>query len=244
MSEATSGLRSLPAALESPACPWARMLRRVDAVLELGVGELYGLDVDGAGELKFLHDADVAGRDVKFGVQGDIAAHDGWLGLHGELQEIFNAAARHVDGEADVVALAVDIGDGALRGEVGAQQRGVDGGEGGVAVGRVDVGVEGGLERDGVIGDIERKVGGGGGAVDRDVVEAAGVVAGGGEGSADALDGAEVSVGEGVVAIDRRGAGIVAMPGAEVAGGVDGADGFGIDEERVVEHGLATSRRR
>ncbi len=71
------------------------------------------------------------------------------------------------------------------------------------------------------------------------MVEAAGVVAGGGEGSADALDGAEVGVGEGVVAVDGGGAGVVAVPGAEVAGGVDVADGLGVDEVGVVEHGLA-----
>ena len=165
----------------------------------------------------------------------------GGLGLHGELEEIFDAAVGHVDGESDVVALAVDVGDGALRGEVGVKQCGVDGSEGGVAVGRVDVGVEGGLEGDGVVGDIEREVGSGGGAVDGDVVEAAVVVAGGGEGSTDALDGAEVGVGEGVVAVDGGGAGVVAVPGTEVAGGMDGADGLGIDEVGVIEHGFASA---
>jgi hypothetical protein len=78
-----------------------------------------------------------------------------------------------------------------------------------------------------------------GGAIDGDVIESAGVVARRRESSADAFDGVEVGVGEGVVAVDGGGAGIVAVPGAEVAGGVDGADGLGIDQVGVVEHGLA-----
>ncbi len=211
----------------------------IDAVLQLGVGELDALNVDRAGELKLLHDANVAGRNVEPGVESDVAAHDGWLGLHRELEEIFDAAARHVDGEADVVALAVDVGHGAPRGEVGVKQRGVHGIERGVAIGAVDEGVEGGLEGDGVVGDVEREIGGGGGAVDGDVIESAGELASGGEGSADAFDGVEVGVGKGVLAVDGGGAGIVAVPGAEVAGSVDGADGLGIDEEGVVEHGRA-----
>jgi len=154
---------------------------RVDAVLELGVGELDTLDVDFAGELDFLYDADVAGRDVELGVEVDVAAHDGRLGFHAEGKQVFDTAAGHVDGELDVVTLAVDADDGSMGGEVRVKEGGLDGIEGGVAIGAVDVGVEGGLEGDGVIADVEREVGGGGGAVDGDVVEAAGVVACGGE---------------------------------------------------------------
>ena len=42
-----------------------------------------------------------------------------------------------------------------LAGEVGMHQGGLHGLEGGVAVGGIDVGVEGGFERDGVIRDVQ-----------------------------------------------------------------------------------------
>ncbi len=211
----------------------------VDTVLQLGVGELDGLDVDLSGELHLLDNADIAGRDMQFGVEGDVAAHDGRLGFHAEFEQIFDTAVRHEDGEVDVVALAVDIDDGTLGAEVGVKECGLNRGEDGVAVGGVDEGVEGGLKRDWVVRDVEREVGDAVGAVDGDVIEASVEVADAGEGSTDAADGAEVGVGEGVMAVDLGGAGIVAVPRAEVAGGVDGADGLGINEERVVEHGLA-----
>jgi hypothetical protein len=133
MREATSGLRSLPAA------------EGVDAVLEFGVGEFDVLDVDLAGKLDLLGNADVAGRDAEAGVEGDVAPHDGRLRLHAELKEILDAAVGHVDDEVDVVAFAVDVDDRPFRSEVGVGEGGGDGVEGGVAVGSVDVCVEGGF---------------------------------------------------------------------------------------------------
>jgi hypothetical protein len=63
-------------------------------------------------------------------------------------------------------------------------------------------------------------------------------LAGGGEDTAESLDGVEIGVGEAVVAIDVCGAGIVAEPRAEMSRGVDVADGFGIDDVGGIEHGL------
>jgi hypothetical protein len=63
-------------------------------------------------------------------------------------------------------------------------------------------------------------------------------LAGRGENAAEAFDGVEIGVGEVVMAIDGCGAGIVAEPGTEVTGGVDVADGFGIDDVGGIEHGL------
>jgi hypothetical protein len=126
----------------------------VDAVLEFGAGEFDLLDVEFAVELKFAGNADVARRDVKFGLEIHGTAHDGSV-LHGELEHVFDAAVGHVDGEGDVVTLAVNVHDGAVATEVGVAEGSLDGVEGGVAVGAIDKGVEFGFEWHGMTTDVE-----------------------------------------------------------------------------------------
>ena len=110
-----------------------------------------------------------------------------------------NEAGVDGDVEADVAAGdAGGVDDFALGDDVGVLEPCVDGLEVGVAVGAVDDGVEFGVEGHGAIGDVEAEVRGSGGAVDDDAVELALVVAVGGENAADAFDGAEVGVAEGV----------------------------------------------
>ncbi len=181
-----------------------------------------------------------AWRQIEIGMEGDLAVHERLRVFVGEVEKVFECAGVDGDVEADVAA--VDVGDAndlAFGNDVGVAKPGVDGLEPGVAVGAVDNGVEFGVEREGVVGDVEGEVGGGGFAVDGDVVELALVAAGGGEHAADAFDGVEVGMAEGVGAADIGVAGRVGVEGAEVAGGIDVADGFGIDEGGVELHGLA-----
>ena len=86
--------------------------------------------------------------------------------------------------------------------------------------------------------DVEREVGGVGGSGDLNLAESSGVVSGGGEDAAEAFDGVEVGVFEGEGAVDGGVAGFVVLPWAEVAGGVDVAYGFGVDERGFEEERL------
>src|SRR5580698_8504650 len=81
---------------------------------------------------------------------------------------------------------------------------------------------------------VELKVGRVGGAVDVDAVELAGEFSGGREDAADALDGAEVGVIEGVVAGDGGVAGTFEVPRTESADGMNIAARDGIGERGVI----------
>ena len=113
----------------------------------------------------------------------------------------------------------------------------IDGVEGDVAGGGVNGGVEVGEEGDGVFADVELEVGHVGGSVGGDGAEGPGEVTGRGEGAGDAVNAAEVSLGELVLAVESGVAGVVVLPGAEVALGDDVADGFGVGEDGVVGEG-------
>ena len=76
-----------------------------------------------------------------------------------------------------------------------------------------------------------------GGAVDGDSVELTLEIADRREDAAEALDGIEVGVVEGVVAGHGRVAGIVGLPRSKGAGGVDFAARDGIGERRVIAPG-------
>ena len=121
------------------------------------------------------------------------------------------------------------------------EEPGIDGLEVGVAVGAVNDCVKRGVEGDGTIGNVEGEVGGGGFAVDNDVIELTLILAVGGKHAAETFDGVEVGVTEGICAIDGGVAGALGVEGTEVTGGVDIADGFGIDQGGMKGHGTAGS---
>ncbi len=195
---------------------------------------------EGALEAELVEDGGGAGGQIELGVELELAGHDGRLIFDGEQEHVVDVAGVDGDVEADVAALdAGNADDLALGNDVAVEEPGIDGLEVGVAIGAINDGVKRGVEGDGTVGDVEGEVGGSGFAVDYDVVELALVGAGGGEHAADAFDGVEVGVAEGVSAVDRSIAGALGIEGAEVAGGVDVADGFGIDEGGVKGHGAA-----
>ena len=197
-------------------------------------------EIEGTLEAEPVDDGGGAGGEIHFGVNLDLAVHEGLVGFDGELQHVLNMAGIDGEVEADVAALdASDVDDLALGNDVRVEEPRIDGLEVGVAVGAVNDGVEAGVEGHGTLGDVEAEVRGGGGAVDDDFVELALVAAVGGEDAADAFDGAEVGVAEGVAAVDGGGARVVRVEGAEVAGGIDVAGGARIDEDGVEAHGLA-----
>ena len=78
-------------------------------------------------------------------------------------------------------------------------------------------------------------------AVDVDAVELAAELSGGRENAADAVNGAEVGVVEGVVAGDGGVAGTLVIPWAEATGGVNVAAGNGIGEGRIIGRRAAGS---
>ena len=170
----------------------------------------------------------------------DLAGHERRLGFDGEEEHVLNVAGVDGDVEADVAARhAGGVDDRTLGKDVGLEEPSVDGLEIGVAVGAVDDGVEFGVEGHGAFGDVETEVRGSGCAVDEDSAELTLVVAVGRENAADAFDGAEVGVAEGVLSADGGVAGAVGVEGAEVSGGVDVAGGAGVGEDGVELHGAA-----
>ncbi len=202
---------------------------------EMGAGES-----EGAVEAEAIGDGGGAWGQVEFGMHLHLAGHEGRCGFDGEQEDVLDEAGVDGDVEADVAAGdAGGMDDFAASHDVGVLEPGVDGLEVGVAVGAVDDGVEGGVEGQGAFGDVEAEVRSGGRAVDDDAVELALVAAVGGEDATDAFDGAKVGVAEGVAAVDSCVAGAVRVEGAEVAGGVDVADGARVDEDGVEAHGLA-----
>ena len=212
----------------------------VDFALDLVGDEVDAGEGEGALEAELVDDGGWAGRQIEFGVELELAGHDGRLIFDGEQEHVVDVAGVDGDVEADVAALnAGNADDLALGNDVAVQEPGIDGLEPGVAIGAVNDGMKRGVEGYGAVGDVEGEVGGGGFAVDDDVIELALVFAVGGEHTADAFDGVEVGVAEGVGAIDGGIAGAFGIEGAEVAGGVDVADGFGIDERGVKGHGTA-----
>lgn len=226
-----------------------------DLVLDVGAGEADLVEVEGALDLEALVHGDGAGRDVQSGIHGERTDEQRGGLVAGEMKEVFDACALHGDVEGDVMAVADEVAgcrrvgcgdadDLALSGEVRAAEDGVDGLEPGVAVGAVDSGVEVGVQRHGVAEVGEAEVGGVGVAVDDDVAQGALVLAGGRENAADAFEGAEVGVVEGVLALDGILAGIGNLPGAEVAGGVNGADGAGVGEVGYEVHHAAAAEGR
>src|SRR3984885_3736598 len=78
-------------------------------------------------------------------------------------------------------------------------------------------------------------------AVDVDAVELAAELSGGRENAADAVDGAEVGVVEGVVAGDGGVAGTLVVPWSKGAGGVNVASGNGIGEGCIIGRGAVGS---
>ena len=121
--------------------------------------------------------------------------------------------------------------------DLGVPEGGVDRIEPRVAVGAVDDGMEARMQIHRVVEVGEAEVGRVGLAVDGDVAQVSGVVAGGAEVAGDAFEVAEVGVIELVVAGDGRLAGIGNLPGTEDAHGVNGADRSRIGELGVEVHG-------
>ena len=150
----------------------------VDLALNLVAGEV------GIGQIEAALETDLVGHgsrtrgQIEFGVDLDLAGHEGLVGFDGETEHVLDVAGIDGELEADVATLdAGDVDDLALGDDVGVQEPCIDGLEVGIAVGAVDDGVEFGVERQGVVGDVEAEVGGGGGAVHNDVVELALVAA-------------------------------------------------------------------
>jgi len=158
----------------------------------------------------------------------------GGLRLYGEVEEVLYLAGGDVDIKIDDVAFALDVDHRARAGELRAAESSCDGLQIGVAAGAVDDGVELCLQGHGMACGIELEVGRVRGAVDDNAVKLAVEFSGGGEDAADALDGAEVGVVEGVVAGDGGVAGTLEVPRTEGADGVDVAGWNGIGECGVV----------
>ena len=212
----------------------------VDFALDLVGDEVDAGEGEGALEAELVDDGDGAGGQIEFGVELELAGHDGRLIFDGEQEHVFDVARVDGDIEADVAALhALDADDFTFGHDVRVQEPGVDGLQVGVAIGAVNDRVKSGVEGNGTVSDVDGEVGGGGFAVDYDVIELALVLAVGGEHAADAFDGVEVGVAEGVSAIDRGIAGAFGIEGTEVACGVNVADGPGVDEDGVKGHGTA-----
>ncbi len=196
--------------------------------------------------LEFEQDALRAGGDVEAGAVGEGGVEEGGFAAGDEGEEVFEAAV-HGGVEEDVVG---GVGGGASYAaggeDVGVEEVRGDGLEVQVAGGGVDDGVEVGGEGDvegagGCRGcsEIEAEAGDLRAAVGGEGAERAGDGALAFQDAADAGDGGEVGVGEGVAAVDGGVARELRVPGAEVAGGIDLADGFGIGEGGLVDEGFA-----
>ena len=75
----------------------------VDGLLELFVGEGGSVDGEVSLEVHLLRDADGAGRDIEFGVQGEGSVHEGRAGFDAEAEHVFDAGVGGVDLEGDVM---------------------------------------------------------------------------------------------------------------------------------------------
>src|ERR1700739_1067334 len=167
--------------------------------------------------------------------------HNGWLGLYGQFEHVLNPTGLDGYVERDVVAQMGHSDDLSAGHDVGVREHGVDRLGGWVASGVVNDGMEGGVQRHGVVGDCKAEVGRVRLAVDHDVIERSLIFSGGRQNAADAFKGAEVGVAEAVGSADGRVSRAVRVEGAEGAGGVDVADGFGIDEDGMEAHELSGS---
>jgi len=77
-----------------------------DAVLNFLAGEGGLVDEERSVEGEALFNGFCSGRNVEARFGGDIAGENGWAGVAGEAQEVFDTGAIDVDFEVDVFALA------------------------------------------------------------------------------------------------------------------------------------------
>ena len=101
----------------------------------------------------------------------------------------------------------------------------------GIAIGAIDNGVELGMQRHLVPADLDLEVRGVGLAIHHDLVQRALVCPLRGEDAANALDGAQVGIVEGVGAAQRGRSRPVGIPGAKVASALDLAHRLGIGQD-------------
>lgn len=77
---------------------------RVDAVLNLLIGKQSGWDLETSVKFEPVGDIRGAGREAEFRFHLDFSTHDGRIGLHAQLEEVFDTGAIQNDVQFDVVA--------------------------------------------------------------------------------------------------------------------------------------------